>query len=102
MITSNFDLFVCFIDAISLIPTFTDDRHAANLTFHGSLDLLNVICFDEKCDWKKKTITLSNLEECQTYNIIAKFSEDCEKPFSINVPISGNYNSLKQNAHYCS
>ncbi|XP_070795419.1 receptor-type tyrosine-protein phosphatase C [Pituophis catenifer annectens] len=75
-------------DAISPIPTFTDDRHAANLMFNGSLDLLNVTCIS--CDWKKKTITLSHLIECQTYNITAKFSEDCEKPFSINVPISDN------------
>lgn len=90
MITSNFDLFVCLIDAIVHNLKFTDDRHAANLTFEGSLILLNVTCMS--CDWKKETNTLSHLIECKTYDIIAKFSEDCEKTFPINVPISGNYN----------
>ncbi|XP_026556240.1 receptor-type tyrosine-protein phosphatase C [Pseudonaja textilis] len=73
---------------IQLSKDFTKDRHAANLKFDGSLDLLNVTCIS--CDWEKETNTLSHLTECQTYNITAKFSKDCEKKFSINVPISDN------------
>ncbi|KAG8132739.1 hypothetical protein E2320_010576 [Naja naja] len=75
-------------DTIQHSENFTKDRHAANLAFHGSLDLLNVTC--NSCDWKKETNTLSHLTECQTYNITAKFSKDCKKSFSINVPISDN------------
>lgn len=90
MITSNFDLFVCLIDAIQLSVNFTEDRRAAKLMFNESLDLLNVTCIS--CNWKRETNTLSRLTKCHTYNITAKFSKDCEKSFSINVTISGNYN----------
>ncbi|XP_032074297.1 receptor-type tyrosine-protein phosphatase C isoform X2 [Thamnophis elegans] len=75
-------------DAIQHSVNFAEDRRDANLTFNGSLDLLDVTC--RHCDWKKKTNTLSDLTECKTYNITARFSKDCEKDFSIDVNISDN------------
>ncbi|XP_058033634.1 receptor-type tyrosine-protein phosphatase C isoform X4 [Ahaetulla prasina] len=75
-------------DAIQLSPNFTEDRRAAYLNFTASLDLLNVFCIS--CHWEKKSNTLSRLEKCQTYNITANFSENCNKSFSIDVPISDN------------
>ncbi|XP_070602491.1 receptor-type tyrosine-protein phosphatase C isoform X2 [Erythrolamprus reginae] len=73
-------------DAIKLTPNFRNDRHAADLDFGKSLDLLNVTC--DSCDWKNNT--LSRLTECETYSITAKFSKDCKKSFPIDVPISEN------------
>ncbi|XP_013920941.1 PREDICTED: receptor-type tyrosine-protein phosphatase C-like, partial [Thamnophis sirtalis] len=75
-------------DAIQHSVNFAEDRRVANLRFNGSLDLLEVIC--ASCVWEKKTITLSDLRECNTYNITARFSKDCEKNVSIDVNISDN------------
>lgn len=98
ILTSNFYLFICLVDSIHLSKKVTKD--APYLMFTGSLDLLNVAC--SSCDWNKENNTLSHLKECQNYTITAKFNKDCERDFSIYVPVSGNYNSLKQNPHYCS
>ncbi|KAM3841328.1 receptor-type tyrosine-protein phosphatase C isoform 2-T2 [Vipera latastei] len=73
-------------DSIHLSKKVTKD--APYLMFTGSLDLLNVAC--SSCDWNKENNTLSRLKECQIYTITAKFNKDCERDFSIYVPVSEN------------